>query len=158
LTQAITEGKSVGKLLQTPGLNRGVVYPALLRLAGGWFYFGQVEPARQALAAVRSELFEGSMSPDPRADLAAAYAAALGHAPPADAMAAYAELFQRLRVTSYNAILHRVKIVEAVALATAAEDFAADARSRRWLDEDEFVVRRRIHADVEQALGGAGLG
>src|SRR5215208_6697643 len=81
-----------------------------------------------------------------------------GRAPAADAMAGFAELLSRLRVTSYHAVLHRVKIVEAVALAMAAEDFAADPRARRWLDEDEYLVRRRIHADVRQALGAAGLG
>jgi hypothetical protein len=157
LADAVTGGKPVPKFVRTPGLNHGVMYPALLRLAAGWFYFGQLEPARQALAAVRAELFDGSMSPDPRADLAAAYATALGHAPAGEAMAGFTELFARLRVTSYHAIFHRIKIVEAVALATAAEDFADDTRTRRWLDEDEYLVRRRIHADVERALGGAGL-
>jgi hypothetical protein len=157
MTDALTAGKSVGKYLGAPGLNRGVVYPALLRLAGGWFYFGQEEPARRALEAARAELFDGSMSPDPRADLAAAYAAALGHAPARAALDGFAELFARLRVTSYNAVLHRVKIVEAIALATGAEDFAADPRAKRWLDEDEYLVRRRIHADVARALAGAAL-
>jgi hypothetical protein len=51
-----------------------------------------------------------------------------------------------------------VKIGEAVALAMTAKDFAADPGARRWLDEDEYLVRRRIHADIQRALAAAGLG
>ena len=160
MTEAVTEGQSVGKLLKARGLNREVVYPALLRLAGGWFYFGDDGPARQALAAARVELFDGSMSPEPRNRLAEAYATALGHAPLDEAMTGFAELFERLSVVSFDPLgtIHRLRVVEAVTLATASEDFAFDARSRRWLDEDEFLIRRRIHRDVQAALGGAGLG
>lgn len=160
LTDALTGGKSVAQLLKTPALNRGVMHPALLRLAGGWFYFGDEEPARLALAAVRGELFDGWMSPEPRNRLAADYATALGHAPADLAMDGFAELFDRLTVTGMGATgtIQRLRVMEAVALATASEGFAADARSRRWLDEDEYLVRRRIHRDVEAALGGAALG
>jgi hypothetical protein len=152
--------KTVRQFLQTPGVNRGVVLPALLRLAGGWYYFGPPGPASVVLAAVRTELFDGTMSPEPRVRLAEAYATALGHAPVSEAVAGYTELFARLPV-SYpdfdTGTIHRLRVVEAVALATAAEDFVADPRFRRWLDEDEYLVRRRIHADVEAALRAAGL-
>ena len=82
------------------------------------------------------------------------------HAPADFALAGFAELFQRLAVTTFEpaGTIQRLRVVEAVALATAAEDFAADQKARRWLDEDEFLVRRRIHRDVQAAMGGAGMG
>jgi cellulose synthase operon protein C len=160
MADGLTEQKTVKQLLNTPGLNRGVYLPALMRLAGGWFYFGSPPPANAALAAVRAELFEGTMSPEPRIRLAEAYAAALGHAPLDEAVRRYEELFERLPVTMptfESGTIHRLRVIEAVALATAAEDFVADARFRRWADEDEYVVRRRIHADVDAAVRAAGL-
>jgi hypothetical protein len=75
-------------------------------------------------------------------------------------MAGFVEIFERLPVVTYEPVgtIHRVRVIEAVALATAAEDFAADARSGRWPDEDEFLIRRRIHRDVPMSLGGPGWG
>ena len=35
----------------------------------------------------------------------------------------------------------------AVVLAVVNEDSAMGADARRWLDDDEFIVRRRIHRD-----------
>jgi cellulose synthase operon protein C len=43
-------------------------------------------------------------------------------------------------------------IVEAAVLALVGDDAALDPATRRWLDESEFLVRRRIHRDVRQAL------
>ncbi|HVK09618.1 MAG TPA: hypothetical protein VM597_12660 [Gemmataceae bacterium] len=160
MAAGLTGGKTVNQLLRTPGLNRGVYLPALMRLAGGWFYFGEPAPATSALNVVRAELFEGTMSPEPRLRLAEAYAAAVGHAPNDDAIGRYVEMFDRLAAPMPDfdtGTIYRLRVVEAVVLATAAEDFVADARYRRWADEDEYAVRRRIHADVEAALRAAGL-
>jgi len=43
-------------------------------------------------------------------------------------------------------------VIEAAVLALVHEDFLVDSGSRRWLDEDEFAVRQRIHADMRAAL------
>jgi cellulose synthase operon protein C len=39
----------------------------------------------------------------------------------------------------------------------ADDDFAVEARVRRWLDEDEYLVRRRIHRDLRTFMGQAGI-
>lgn len=43
-----------------------------------------------------------------------------------------------------------------VALAVSGDDFAMGAAARRWLDDDEYLVRRRIHRDTRKSLGEAG--
>ena len=50
-----------------------------------------------------------------------------------------------------------LNIVEAVVLALANEDIALGPAARRWLDDDEYLVRRRIHRDVRAALSHAGM-
>jgi hypothetical protein len=50
-----------------------------------------------------------------------------------------------------------LNIVEAVVLALANEDFALGPAARRWLDDDEYLVRRRIHRDVRAAMATAGV-
>ena len=37
------------------------------------------------------------------------------------------------------------------------DDFALGPAGRRWLDEDEYLVRRRIHADLRKQLSASGL-
>lgn len=164
MTHALTGKQSLKDFLAKKSLNRGIVYPALLRLSGGWFYFENDEPAQLTLNVVREELLTGSASHAPRALLASAYALALGHAPVKQALAAFFDLFERLPAPTITDMqnmpiftVQRLRVVESVALAMASEDFAVDGRTRRWLDEDEYTVRRRIHRDVEQALKGVNL-
>ena len=40
-----------------------------------------------------------------------------------------------------------------VVLAVVADDFALGPAVRRWLDDDEYRVRRRIHADTRALVG-----
>ena len=50
-------------------------------------------------------------------------------------------------VTHYS--LTRLNVVEAMMLALISDDFTLD---RQRLDDDEFLVRRRIHRDVRAAM------
>ena len=160
LTEAVTDNQQIDKFLSKPALNRGVVYPALLRLASGWLYFGDSKPAEQVLAVVRSEVLDGSLSPQPRNLLATAYAQTLGHAPVEMALNGFSELFERLSVGWLDftqGTIQRLRLIEAVVLSMATEDFTADNKARRWLDDEELLIRRRIHEDVRSALKQAGL-
>ena len=47
-------------------------------------------------------------------------------------------------------------VVEAVVLGIVTEDFAMGGEVRRWLDDDEYLVRRRIHSDLQGFLTQAG--
>jgi hypothetical protein len=44
-------------------------------------------------------------------------------------------------------------VVEAMVLAAVSDDFTLGADARRWLDDDEYLIRRRVHADVRASAG-----
>ena len=54
--------------------------------------------------------------------------------------------------TSSHFSLSQFDVVEALVLSLVSDDASLDAETRRWLDEDEFLVRRRIHNDMRQAM------
>jgi hypothetical protein len=45
-----------------------------------------------------------------------------------------------------------LNLVEDVIRALVSDDSALSATGRKWLDDDEFLVRRRIHADMKRNL------
>ncbi|MFO0810392.1 MAG: hypothetical protein U0746_17345 [Gemmataceae bacterium] len=156
----VAPGGDLSPLRRRPSAQWAGVLRRLLALVGGWFYVGRDDPATQALDEARRALFSPELlQPRDQTNLACAYVAALGHAPPRLAMGRVEEVFQRLQGVSDRAFtathysLAQLRLVEAAVLAVVNDDFALGPRVRRWLDEDEYVVRRRIHADVRAAVG-----
>jgi hypothetical protein len=137
----------------------------LLTLAGGWFYVGRDAAATEVLDEARRLLFSSALTREPyrrqQTELACAYAAALGHAPVRLALNGVEELFTRLPalsdslVTNTHYSLAKLRLVEAAVRSVVTDDFALGPAVRRWLDDDEYRVRRRIHRDT-RALIGAG--
>ncbi len=138
----------------------------LLCVAGGWFYFGQSERARQVVDQVRDILFTGDLQNVEQKNLACAYLNAVSQAPAEEAIARVQELFivnkrgtRKLprigdnMTTSSHFSISQLDLVESAVLSLVSEDFALNADTRRWLDEDEFIVRSRIHRDVRDATG-----
>jgi hypothetical protein len=135
----------------------------LLQVAAGWFYFDDVEPARVILDAARTALFDESLPPVAQTQLACAYSTALGQAPLDLSMPRILELFRKLTsvqdafTTNSHYSLSRLDVIEAAILALVSEDFKVSPEARRWLEDDEFLVRRRIHRTMRVAMGTAGL-
>jgi hypothetical protein len=132
----------------------------MLTLAGGWFYVGRDGPATEILDGGRRLLFAPTAAVEgQQTDLACAYAAALGHAPVRLALERVQELFTRLNgitdnlVTNTHYSLAKLRLVEAAVRAVVTDDFALGPAVRRWLDDDEYRVRRRIHRDVRALIG-----
>lgn len=137
----------------------------LLTVAGGWFYFGQNEQATAVVDEVRSVLFEGKYPAIEQRNLACAYVTAVGQAPSEIALPLILELFETAgqgrrklagiedaMTTSSHFSISQLDLIESVVLTLVSDDFSLNADSRRWLDEDEFLVRRRIHRDMEEAM------
>ena len=59
--------------------------------------------------------------------------------------------------TASHYSLSQLSVVETALLSLVSDDFTMSEETRRWLDEDEYLVRRRLHADVKQALDAAGM-
>jgi hypothetical protein len=135
----------------------------MLTLAGGWFYLGRDGPATEILDAARQRLFAPTTLAGPQqTDLACAYAAALSHAPAAVALERVRELFTRLHGVSDNLVtnthysLAKLQLIETAVRAVVTDDFTLGPVVRRWLDDDEYRVRRRIHRDMRTLLGTSG--
>jgi len=128
---------------------------ALLQVAAGWYFFGRDSQAEPILQTARTVLLNNDLPPREQTQLASAYARAVGQAPVEVAQKRLEEVFLQLRgikdtyTTSSHFSVSQLDVVEAVVLAVVSDDFTMGTQARRWLDDDEFLVRRRIHRDLQ---------
>jgi hypothetical protein len=159
ITDSILGGRSL-ESVAADGKNWSLV-SALLPVAGGRYYFGQDDQAEGVLQAARVMLFKNELDNRQQTPLACTYASALGQAPMPIAQERLAELFDRLEniYDSYSTMEYfsrsQFQLGESVVLAVVSDDFTHGAQARRWLDEDEYLVRHRIHGDVRNLMGQA---
>ena len=139
----------------------------LLNLAAGWLSFGIAQEADAILEAGRLEIVNSSSEIKPLdfSKLCETYIGVLGQCPANVGMAKMVEFFQTInpsRTTntftscSIYSRLH-LSMVEAVATSIVSEDSALGQAGKRWLDEDEHLVRQRIHNDVRNFVAKSGL-
>jgi hypothetical protein len=135
--------------------------PALLLVAAEWYFFGRDAQAEPVLQRAREILLKGELQAKEQTKLASAYARTVGQAPVAVAQKRLEEIYTSVKgvkdtyTTSSHFSVSQLDVIEAVVLAVVSDDFTLGTQARRWLDEDEFLVRRRIHHDVK-ALKGQG--
>jgi hypothetical protein len=145
------------------------VLQTLLNLAGGWMHFGLNDRAKPIMDEARNELLAPNATafqPKDYTELARAYVAALGQSQTAESgLAGMIELFRKMspaKITNtwttaqYYSRFH-LNLVEDVILAIVSDDSALGASGRKWLDDDEYLVRRRIHADMKRNLASSNL-
>jgi hypothetical protein len=139
----------------------------LVQLASSWYYFGRDAEAEPVLNVVRTVLFQRTLldrtNPNRRDQmyLARDYAATVARVPAAEAQRRLEELFARLTLeeswtTKNYFALANLSLIETTVMAIVADDFTVGGEVRRWLDEDEFLVRRRIHRDLRSVMAHAG--
>jgi hypothetical protein len=156
------------RLMPTPDLTalrrRSPSWPATLRrllaLTGGWFYVGRDDQAEAVLEEARQILLGNEVQDSTeQTNLAVAYVDALGQAPVSLALPRVEEVFHQLHgvkdslLTKTHYSLAQLRLIEAAVLAVVNDDFTLAPAARRWLDDDEYLVRRRIHTDVRAACG-----
>ncbi|MBX9627541.1 MAG: hypothetical protein K2X82_27315 [Gemmataceae bacterium] len=135
----------------------------LLTLAGGWLAFGLDDRAAPILDAARDDLLGAKrpkLAPKDYTQLARATVAALGQGKADAALPRIAELFARMDPAAVddkwtgNGVYSKLRmgLVEEVVLALVSDDFALGSTARKWLDDDEYLVRRRVHADMRRHL------
>ena len=139
--------------------------PSRLGLAIGWFAVGDEDAGGRILNEARDRLYLGGRGDDrDRTQLAIAYAAALGFAPPGIAPGRLWEIFQRLDRLAVTGSTNRyftlkpLELIDTVVRSVVTEDFALGPAVRGWLDDDEFLIRRRIHRDMAAVLKDDGIG
>jgi len=133
--------------------------PAQFGLAIGWFAVGDEDAGNRILDDARNRLFVARTGDDrDRTELAIAYAEALGFAPPRIALGRLEEIFQLLERVTVSGSTNRyftlkpLQLIDAVVRAVVTDDFALGPAVRGWLDDDEFLIRRRIHRDMAASL------
>jgi hypothetical protein len=149
----------------------------LLNLAGGWLLLGQSKRAHEILDAAREELQLGSkilqepptvppkISVTEYWKVARAYISAVGHGPSEAGIERIKEFFEQVPASAFPnnwtgaktySRLH-LRLIEEVIHAITSDEFALGPAGRRWLDEDEYLVRNRIHADLKHLRERSGV-
>ena len=155
MADVILEGQDVATAGSRADRNWPAALRALLHVASGWLYFGRDRQAEPILTAARILLFKNELSGQDQTLLACTYAATVGQAPVEIAQKRLEELLHKLQgikdtyTTNTHYSLSQIDVVEAVVLAVVNDDYTMGANARRWLDDDEFIVRRRIHREFQ---------
>ncbi len=128
---------------------------ARLHTAGALAFLGETERARPVFDEALTAL-QGELPMLERLQLTRALSRALGAAPLAYAMSGLEQLQKKLDVvtdsfnTNSHVCLSVLDFMEALVLGYVSEDLAVDPIARRFLDDDEYLVRRRIHRDLSR--------
>lgn len=166
LETALLRGQTIEALSLRPPRNWPALVQTQLHVAAGWIYFDTPGRAMPTLEAARHLLFASDQTPGNQI-LRAQYVqilcnliAAFGYLPPAEARSRIADLFAEEKLarlpntfttSSFYSRFH-LNVAEAVVLTLSGEDFTLGPSARRWLDEDEYLIRRRVHRDVRRVL------
>jgi hypothetical protein len=134
----------------------------VLILAGNWYTFGNESLAEDVIIMAERDLFavKPVLAPLDLARVMQSYISALGASPPEQGLSRIEALFSRIHSTQfvhhfvtapYFSRLHLI-ITEAVVMALASDESLGELGGRRWRDDEEFLIRRRIHADVRDRI------
>ena len=132
---------------------RGSALRSLLYVAAGWLYFGQDDKAEPVLQAARLRLRRNELEGKEQSALACAYIAAAGQAPEEQAQKRIEEVFEAVKNvrdsfwTNNYYSQSQLRLIEAIVSAVVSDEFTLGGAARRWLDDDEYLVRQRIHKD-----------
>jgi hypothetical protein len=126
---------------------------ARLALAGGLAFLGDNARALPILEQARKALGE-QMLPSSRLELTRALAQAYSQAPLGNALGGIAELSGQLRDitdsfgTNSHYCLSVLHFVESLVLGITSDDLALGEVGRRFVEDDEHLIRRRLHRDL----------
>jgi len=136
----------------------------LLHIAAGWLFCGQDDRAKATLDEARDQLLYGGELPaSEQTALALTYTATLSHADSRIALGRLEELFQRLRHVQLNSstnshyMLKPLELVETVVRSVVNDSFTLGPAVRRWLDDDEFLIRQHLDRDLRAVMEKQGL-
>lgn len=130
-----------------------------LALAGGWLDIGQDDPAMKVLDETRRLLFtQNDYSQRDRLELTIQYVQSLRYAPARVAIGRMDEIIQRLPAptdafaTNAYYALSSLRLLDTMVRAAANDDLTLGMRVRRWLDAEEYAIRRRIQRDLNNLM------
>ncbi len=137
-------------------------------VAEGWNAIGATQRADRLLNDIGADLAKpwpstGTNDHD-MVHAVSRYISAAGNGNPDAAVTRLANLFRSLPKLAENRMSTKTHfsephttILDSLAKAMAGEGMQMSEQSKKWLDEDEYLTRRRIHSDTNHALKKAGL-
>ena len=166
ITELVVHKRSLAEIKVHSGKNWPDVLRTLIHLAEGWLFNRNLEQAQPFLEEARTALFargKDKISPQPFARIAQAYVCALAQGPVDEALSRIEEMFQKMAempngftTQHWYSRLHLL-VVEEVVRTMVSDNFALSETARRFLDDDEYLVRRRIHGEMRKLLAQSGL-
>nr|WP_255216826.1 hypothetical protein [Pseudenhygromyxa sp. WMMC2535] len=127
---------------------------ARLHLAAASAAMGQPGQVQAAFASAHALLPELAVRPGDYQTLLRDMAMTLSRSTPNQAIAGARALFERLAETTdmktanSHYCLAVIQLMESVVLSLASEDLTLSEWARRWVEEDEHLLHRRIHRDL----------
>jgi hypothetical protein len=160
MADVVLEGRPLDALVRKLNFkeDNAAALKVLLHIATSWYYFGRDQQADPVLQTIRAVLFKAAYPPLKQRDLACAYARTVGQTTVEVAKTRLEEIFRELKcITALSTSgthfdVCQLDVIESVVLAIVSDDFTQGTQARRWLDDDEFLVRRRIHEDVRHLI------
>lgn len=148
------EASELVRTMQTAASGAGTpARVARLHCAAALAYLGHFDQARPAFEEALAVLDKDLPTPA-RLELTRAFARAVSQAPVEHALAALDRLAGKLPVitdsfnTNSHVCLSVVAFMESLVLGYASDDLSIGELGRQWLDDDEYLVRRRVHRDM----------
>jgi hypothetical protein len=145
----------------------GAVAPAALAVAAGWQVVGLADRAAPILAEAEGVLTgpaADKLSPKDYPEVVRAYLAAVGLGPAETGLERMRRLFTAMREPRLAGLVKNTRtsarlfsvfhlaVAEEAVLAATGDEFALGPAGKRWLEEDEQLVRRRLHRDMKRQL------
>jgi hypothetical protein len=161
------EAEALIEFLDPGRLGSAESQPPRLRLGIGigWFIAGNEDVGTRILNEARESLFLKKDADDrERTELAIAYAEALGFTPARVAHGRLEEMFQRplflvevMGSTNRYFTLKPLQLIDTIVRSVVTDEFTLGPAVRGWLDDDEYLIRGRIHRDMAAMLRDQGM-
>ncbi|HEY1811353.1 MAG TPA: hypothetical protein VGG74_03295 [Kofleriaceae bacterium] len=125
-----------------------------LAIAGGLAYLGEFARAKPIFEQSHAALATTTLSPTERLDVVRALSLAYAQAPLQQALAGIAELaglfkdISDVQSTNSHYCLSVLDFVESLVLGITSDDLALGEAGRRFVEDDEHLIRRRLHRDL----------
>jgi hypothetical protein len=136
----------------------GTTHPALvarMHLAGGLASLGRAQEATPIFDATLAML-RGDLESRFRGPLTRAYCLAAAQTNPTFAIERVPPAADKLAVVTDSLGLNQymctsvVSLMESLVLGLASEELELGEAGRRWLDDDEYLIRRRVHRELRE--------
>jgi hypothetical protein len=125
-----------------------------LAIAGGLAYLGEFSRAKPIFEQSHAALATTTLSPTERLDVVRALSLAYAQAPLQQALAGIADLaalfkdISDVQSTNSHYCLSVLDFVESLVLGITSDDLALGEAGRRFVEDDEHLIRRRLHRDL----------